>query len=615
MIFTLFVIITFFTKKDARSLMTNYIIIIVFALLASLTIPVLKEKAFVTSYPMIWSYCLIGVYWLQQAFTLSKRNVLAIFIASVVVSSFLIFTLTSNYVEYSHVYSLLLYKLKYFGIKPDDPTLLPYSARVLWIEAFNSPSLWRIVYSFATLLPIGAIFFSLSFKDLLEKKTTVNEGMLLYFSLVFFGLYLLIIRMGVFLIFFLSVSVGKMLITQRKVAYYPILLLLFVCVGFEFHKSLNIKNPTLFKSWTKKVLQPETDLPPYGSLRDRIKMIDWIRENTEESDVVLAWFGTGPMVATDTGRPTILHSKFESEKIRSKYKEFASSLFAGEEDFFAFCEKYQADYFLYEPQFVLDKAKDSIRYVTNQLSLSRATAAYLFHFVPEGLHHFSLAYQNASFRLYKVVPQSTITDVARVYQPLFDIKQFETVPSKQKFFDDSKTEEVIRKRYYGKMMFVKGVMSQEQGKPYKAIEFYKRAIALVPDLIEAYLNLANIYCAQGFCDKGVVLLKKAIQLDQNQESSYRQLAWIYATSPDALIRNGEEAVLLAKRACELTEFEKVTALDTLAAAYAEQGNFKKAVEYQLEAITLATPLQEKELQKRVNLYRSERPYREPKPGS
>jgi tetratricopeptide (TPR) repeat protein len=66
-----------------------------------------------------------------------------------------------------------------------------------------------------------------------------------------------------------------------------------------------------------------------------------------------------------------------------------------------------------------------------------------------------------------------------------------------------------------------------------------------------------------------------------------ELAWLLATYPDSKSRDGTEAVQLAERACTLTERRIPALLDTLGAAYAEAGDFSRAITTIEEALNLA----------------------------
>ena len=103
--------------------------------------------------------------------------------------------------------------------------------------------------------------------------------------------------------------------------------------------------------------------------------------------------------------------------------------------------------------------------------------------------------------------------------------------------------------------------------------------------------------------------KQAIAIKPDYAGAYNNLAWIYATSPNVTLLNGEEAVSLATKACELTKFHNVSILNTLAAAYAEAGNFKKAIEYQTRAIELSQKEAKPAFLKRLERYRSGQAYR------
>ncbi|MGH7194615.1 MAG: hypothetical protein ACREJM_13945, partial [Candidatus Saccharimonadales bacterium] len=95
-----------------------------------------------------------------------------------------------------------------------------------------------------------------------------------------------------------------------------------------------------------------------------------------------------------------------------------------------------------------------------------------------------------------------------------------------------------------------------------------------------------------------------------QATTLNNAAWRMATSPDERYLNGERAVELATEACELTEWKRAADIDTLAAAYAEAGDFEEAIRWQMKAVELSVEQSmKKEAQARLELYREHRPYR------
>jgi len=155
-----------------------------------------------------------------------------------------------------------------------------------------------------------------------------------------------------------------------------------------------------------------------------------------------------------------------------------------------------------------------------------------------------------------------------------------------------------------------GVAYARKAMVVEATSEFKKAIAIKPNLVEAYYKLGTLLETQGKLKDAISAYREAIHINPHHLGAYNNLAWLYATNPNAGIRNGREAVALATKACELTGFKKAESLDTLAAAYAEQGNFEKAVKYQLKAIELASPQMKKELQKHLNLYKMGHAYRD-----
>jgi protein O-mannosyl-transferase len=85
-------------------------------------------------------------------------------------------------------------------------------------------------------------------------------------------------------------------------------------------------------------------------------------------------------------------------------------------------------------------------------------------------------------------------------------------------------------------------------------------------------------------------LERLREIAANAPDSPRMLdevAWLLATYPDSRSRDGAEAVRLAEHACDLTQRKIPALLDTLAAAYAEAGDFPRAIGTAEEALDRA----------------------------
>jgi protein O-mannosyl-transferase len=161
------------------------------------------------------------------------------------------------------------------------------------------------------------------------------------------------------------------------------------------------------------------------------------------------------------------------------------------------------------------------------------------------------------------------------------------------------------------------VLLGRKGRQNEAKEHFEKAAALDPKNAEAHYNLGMIYYARGEGAEAAAQWRAAVRLQRNQVAYLRPLAWLLATSPDAAVRNGAEAVKLAERAVEMKPLDP-NQLGTLAAAYAEAGQFSKAVANAERASELAMKDNNfslaEELTDKLKLYRSGTPFRE-KPRS
>jgi len=161
----------------------------------------------------------------------------------------------------------------------------------------------------------------------------------------------------------------------------------------------------------------------------------------------------------------------------------------------------------------------------------------------------------------------------------------------------------------------RGNVYQAEGDYDKAIADYDHAIRLDPLRLDpkyafAYYKRGDLYLDKGDYDKAIVDYDHAIRLEPEFAPTYNSYAWLLATCPQATFRNGAKAVEYATKACELSEWKEPSLVDTLAAAYAEAGDFDLAIKWEMKYLETANLSEKKaaDAKSRLALYQAHRPY-------
>lgn len=188
----------------------------------------------------------------------------------------------------------------------------------------------------------------------------------------------------------------------------------------------------------------------------------------------------------------------------------------------------------------------------------------------------------------------------------------------------------------------------------EALKYFKRSVEVNPHMVGHRSNLGAMYLNLGDYDEAEKVLRKAIEINPQHAQCHLNLgetlgrkgdfrgmlgewreviricpddptmmvraARLLATSQDASLRNGKEAVELIERAMNIvrpTNGPVPELLDIAAMAYAETGDFTRAEEVATEAARLAKQRNAgdfaRQIQTRIMKYQNGKPYREPLP--
>ena len=125
------------------------------------------------------------------------------------------------------------------------------------------------------------------------------------------------------------------------------------------------------------------------------------------------------------------------------------------------------------------------------------------------------------------------------------------------------------------------------GRPRKAIEAATQIIEKNPENYVALRFRADAHLNIGEHTEAIADFERALALKDDDEGLLNNFAWVLATSPEDKLRNGARAVKLATQASEQAAHQVPHILSTLAAAYAETGDFKSAIDWSQKAVELS----------------------------
>ena len=206
--------------------------------------------------------------------------------------------------------------------------------------------------------------------------------------------------------------------------------------------------------------------------------------------------------------------------------------------------------------------------------------------------------------------------------------------------------------YYGMALNILGQAAMNLNEPGQAKERYRESIRVFPAGYWAHRNLGHALYLENRVDEAIAEWNTAIEWQPKESQShgylgvalsrkhqYReaaehfekavafqsdfwfarsQWAWLLATCPSNDVRNGSLALTVAQPLLTVAGETSPRALDIVAAAYAEMGDYSNAVKFVRQAIKRAHPLAPhttqdytlETLHHRLNQYLEQKPWRE-----
>jgi len=157
----------------------------------------------------------------------------------------------------------------------------------------------------------------------------------------------------------------------------------------------------------------------------------------------------------------------------------------------------------------------------------------------------------------------------------------------------------------------RGALWYNKGEYDKAIADDNQALAINPSVAQAYDNRASAWIMKGDYEKAKADFNQAIAIDSNCSGYYNDLAFFQATCLDPRYRDGKRAFENASKAYQLSNGNNAdNNFSVLASAYAENGDFAQALEWQGKAVTLVKNDKMKQRYlARVELFKQGKPFR------
>jgi hypothetical protein len=378
---------TNFTKRKKV-----WLTLFIATLFAAFIIPYHRTHMLITSplvlivFPVIFTMQFLGEGTLKR-----RLSILAVSSISFYFIWYGIISLGSFAGNYGHFASLMKAKIRFLNVKPDNPDLLDFDARSIWVPGMHSADRMLMKIFFPIAMNFTVLVLILTFRIKKMRQTfSHNMGLINFplFMFIFYGLgFFLIVRYHVFTIIFIAVLLPILFhiwmknapaLTKREIASSVIIAILYFTVFnvymvnqispkivlismllpistilmitviaaiITYIRKLFKKSSFSVKGFTHTViillalfiLISELDISLFAQrtydehqdfyFAETAGLIKWMREENMEDEIIMADFNLSPLLKAYCKSKIILQPKFELGKTRENYRQFIDIMF------------------------------------------------------------------------------------------------------------------------------------------------------------------------------------------------------------------------------------------------------------------------------------------------
>ncbi len=286
----------------------------------SLAVPVLRAKHFALSSPLLIGYALLYAAWTARRGVSARTKLVAHTLGALVLFSLgaqqLSRALGGGLGDFSHVFSLMLAKVRHLGAPPADPRGLDFDVRLLWQGPFRTAQLSEFVPLVAAGLIASAAGAALTARDWISGRGRASAAIAALFTVACFVASWLVERTAP-LLGLSSAVLAAWVLSRWRAEQLAFSAAALACLAHGAHQLYLPSHYAI--AWYQ--------IPPSG--RESAHLLSWIEANVPAGEAVASDYSSSAAVLAFAHRAVLNQPKYETRRSRERIAQFCDAIYSG----------------------------------------------------------------------------------------------------------------------------------------------------------------------------------------------------------------------------------------------------------------------------------------------